>query len=580
MTSTPDIADIVERITDGFFALDSNWLYTYLNKKAGELLHLDPTTIIGEPIWAGPHYNADHPFYKACLRAMALQEYECVEARSQPDNSWTEYHVYPSHNGCSILFRDITQRKEAEEELKRTELQFSALIEQASDSIMITDMQGNFLEVNSTLCKLFGYTREELLRSNIRNLLDPEELKTSPIQFELLATGQPVLRDRRMVHKDGTIIEVESNVKLISDGRLLAIARDITERKKAAQQIVKEKQISETIIDSLPGIFMIREINGKILRWNQRLETVSGYSAEEIPNLKELHFIEDKDKELVRQRVQDLVEKGQSQSETIGITKDGRRIPFYLTGRAIELDGKTCILIIGIDISERKMAEDQLQQTYQQLRHLSSHLQDVREEERKGIAREIHDELGQQLTALSMDLAWALKKCKEEKIRDRLSSMNQLLDNTIVTVRRISSELRPSILDDLGLADALDWQSVEFEKRYRIKTRLQCQLDEQEISSNITTGLFRIYQESLTNVARHANATTVRTSLRVVNDELELRVTDDGKGFDPQTAGRNGTFGLIGIKERAQMMGGKCSIFSSQGSGTSITISVPLNLHH
>jgi PAS domain S-box-containing protein len=573
----PNLPDIMGRIADGFFSLDTNWQYTYMNKKAGEMLRRDPATMKGRRIWSELPAIMGESFYNASRNAMANQEPKCLEAYAHTEGSWVEYHIYPSPTGLSILFRDITKRKMAEEDLKRTELRYRALIEQASDAIMITDQQGDFLDVNPSLCKLFGYTKEELLGSNIDNLIDPEELRTNPIPMDTIATGRPILRERQMLHKDGTVIEVEANVKLIADGRILAIVRDVTERKKAAQQILKEKEISESIINSLPGVFFIREVGGNILRWNRQLEIISGYSADEIPGLKPFHFVEEKEKENIRKRVDNLLAIGRTSSEMIAVTKDGRKIPFYLTNLVIQLEGKTCLMIIGFDISESKKVEEELQQANEQLRHLSAHLQDVREEERKGIAREIHDELGQQLTALKMDLSWVMKKCnKEERVFEKLSGMSQLVDQTIVTVRRISSELRPSLLDDLGLSEALDWQSAEFEKRYGIKTRFQCQLAEEKIDSGVVTGFFRIYQESLTNVARHANAKTVLASLRMVDDHLILQVTDDGKGFDTGTAGNKGTFGLVGIKERTLMMGGEYSIFSVRDQGTVITVSVPL----
>ncbi len=566
---------------DGFFALDTDWRYTYMNNQAGEALGLDPDTIIGHSIWAEFPDSIGQPFYKACYAVMANQQYHCLEAPARSAQGWLEYHFYPSPTGLSILFRDISRRKLAEEELKKTELRYHALIEQASDAIMITDTRGDFVDVNSSLCKLFGYTKDELLRLNINNLIDPEQLKNDPIQMDLLLTGQPILRERRMLHKNGTIIEVEANVKLIPDGRLLAIARDITERKRAAAQIVKEKELFGSIINSLPGIFYIREIHGKILRWNKRFETISGYSAEEIVRLEEFHFIQEKDKDRIRERIKILLAEGRSASEVVAVTKDGAKIPFFVTSAVIQIEGKTCMMFIGLDISERKRTEEELHQANEQLHRLSAYLQDIREEERKGIAREIHDELGQQLTGLKMDISWAMKKCRTgDLIHEKLLGMNELTDHTIATVRRISSELRPSVLDDLGLTEALDWQSAEFEKRYDTKIRFTPPYAELNVSPAIATGLFRIYQESLTNIARHANAKKILASLERMDDMLILRVTDDGMGFDTVAIAGKGTFGLLGIRERTLMMGGNCTIFSQPGKGTAITISIPMDATH
>jgi PAS domain S-box-containing protein len=581
------IKEIVDRITDGLFAIDRSGYCIYANQKARQLLNLAPGGFEGDlasegvegvVIWDHFHGDAEKQLYAGCQKAMSSQQYLRQEINLEKDGQWLEYHLYPSATGLSVLFQDITERKKEEEEWKTSDLRYRALIEQASDPIMITDDKGNFLEANSSLCKLFGYSKEELLELNIASLLDPEELKEAPIQFAALAAGQPVLRDRRMVHKDGTIIEVESNVKRTPDGRLLAIARDITERKKAAKEILREKEILNSIINSLPGVFLIREIHGKILRWNRQLEIISGYSAAEIPELPAYHFFEDENKQYMRQRVERLMREGKSSSEVVAVSKSGHRVPFFLTAMMMPIEEKSCLLVIGIDITERKKAEEELQRANEQLRHLSAHLHQVREEERKRIALEIHDELGQQLTALKMDLSWALNKSSSEgRVFDKLSGMNKLIDQTIVTVRRISSELRPSILDDLGLADALIWQSIEFEKRYHIISRFYCPVTDLNINSSVVTALFRIYQESLTNVARHSQAKTVLGSLKMENDHLVLQVTDDGKGFDPQATGNKVTFGLMGIKERTLMMGGEYSILSGPDKGTVITVSVPIH---
>ncbi|MDP4246019.1 MAG: PAS domain S-box protein, partial [Bacteroidota bacterium] len=451
----PNSSDVIERIRDGVLALDGAGRCTYLNKKAAEILGLDlrhavGTIIAGGAAGEGPaargaaaegHAEGETAaFYEACRDAMVSQQYRCAEAFIDDHSGWVEYHIYPSPTGISALFRDINGRKVTEEELKRTELRFRALIDQASDAIMITDDKGHFLDVNPALCKLFGYTREELMRLNINNLIDPEQLKDDPIQFDVIKTGKPVLRERRMLHRDGTIIEVEANVKLIPDGRLLAIARDITERKKAAMQIVKEKELSESIINSLPGIFLLREYHGKVLRWNKRLETITGFNATEIADLNELDFFEEKDKAYLRAKLEQVFSEGSADAEAEALTKDGRRIPFYFTSMAIDIGGKPCYIAIGLDISQRKKAEQELQRANEQLHHLSDYLQNVREEERKGIAREIHDELGQQLTGLKMDIAWGLQKCKmDESLQQRLSSMSKIVDQTIAMVRRISS---------------------------------------------------------------------------------------------------------------------------------------------
>lgn len=213
----------------------------------------------------------------------------------------------------------------------------------------------------------------------------------------------------------------------------------------------------------------------------------------------------------------------------------------------------------------------------EQLRKLTAHLQNIREEERIHIAREMHDQLGQLLTAFKMDISWLQKKLggsSEESIRQKLGEMIKLIDDSVIFVRKIASELRPSMLDDFGLVPALEWHSEEFQKRFNIKVDFKANTKEIKTSPLIGTGLFRMYQETLTNVARHAEAGKVTARLKTSKDAIVLSIHDDGKGFDPGSIDHKKTLGLLGMKERAAMIGGHLDIRSVPGGGTTVKIAV------
>lgn len=215
-------------------------------------------------------------------------------------------------------------------------------------------------------------------------------------------------------------------------------------------------------------------------------------------------------------------------------------------------------------------------QANEQLREFSAHLQNVREEERIHIAREMHDELGQLLTGFKMDANWLQKKLAstdDTLMKEKLSSMIVLIDESVRFVRELSAELRPSILDDLGLIPALEWHSEEFKKRFNIDVNFESTVSDLSTTPLIATGLFRIYQESLTNVARHSGAKTVFAKLESVNNKISLCIEDDGKGFD--TTSKKKTLGLLGMKERAVMIGGTLTITSAEGAGTKVLIEIP-----
>lgn len=482
--------------------------------------------------------------------------------------------------GKSLFLRglmvDITERKIAQEVILQSEEKYRTLVEQATDGIFIADQTGRFVVVNSSGIKLSQYSMEELMHMTIYDLADPEDLKKNPFHFAEMASEHGARTERKMVKKDGSVIDIEVNAKFLSDGRFLAFIRDITERKKAQEEIKKARELSDKLIDSLPGVFYFYDETGKFIRWNKQLESVTGYSSDEIAAMHPTELFEGEEKDYIAKRIGAVFAEGVSDAEACFMTKDGRRIPYYFKAVLLIYDGRPCLLGTGIDITERVKAEEQLQESLREVRELTEYIQNVREEERAHMAREIHDELGQQLTVLKMDVSWLNKKIAsgDEMIRQKIKSLTEMLDGTVRTVRRISSELRPSVLDDLGLVAAIDWNLKEFGRRSGLKTIFTEPGRDIKLPDTVKTGLFRIFQESLTNVARHSGAQKVEVSLQQTNGHFVLSIEDDGKGFD--TLNRTfKTLGILGMKERTAMMGGTYEINSSPGKGTIITVSVP-----
>ncbi|MEO5967403.1 MAG: sensor histidine kinase, partial [Ferruginibacter sp.] len=241
-------------------------------------------------------------------------------------------------------------------------------------------------------------------------------------------------------------------------------------------------------------------------------------------------------------------------------------------------EGNQAKLELANDITEKIKAEENLQSSHNQLRELAKHLQTIRESERAHMSREIHDELGQQLTGLKMDISWIIKHIAtpEDSIREKFKELISLVDKSVKTVRRLSTQLRPSILDDLGLVAAMEWQSEDFQKRTEISTTFISDIDDLVITPEISINIFRIYQESLTNVMRHANATKVNSALLYRNNSITLSIKDNGAGFDKNRIGAERTLGLLGMKERTLMMKGVYEISSEPGKGTSVIINVPI----
>ncbi|WP_296449413.1 histidine kinase [Rhodoferax sp. UBA5149] len=266
------------------------------------------------------------------------------------------------------------------------------------------------------------------------------------------------------------------------------------------------------------------------------------------------------------------------QLEITGRRADGKEFPIESTISKSLIGGKLQMTAVLRDVTQHRLVEVELREVNRQLRKLSASLQFVREEERTRISRELHDELGQQLTGLKLSLSWLGTRLKDGRSAtpDMVDEMRYLLDTAITSVRRISTELRPLILDDLGFGEALSWQTLEFAKRSALEVTLNLQAANDVQGDELATALFRIVQESLTNVARHANATKVKIDLVLEGGKLVLTVNDDGQGI--QDNAKKGGIGLVSMRERANSIGAQFNIISGPGAGTTIEVTIPINV--
>lgn len=255
------------------------------------------------------------------------------------------------------------------------------------------------------------------------------------------------------------------------------------------------------------------------------------------------------------------------------------KVKEVLDNQRLVMENRRLLKAVQQELAERKRIEEELRSSREQLRNLAAHIQSVGEEERTCMAREIHDELGQAMTALKMDLSWFSNRLRKDQksLHEKTEAMSKLIDMTIQTVKRISTELRPGLLDDLGLSAAIEWQAEEFQHRTGIKCEVTINPKGIMFDKALSTAVFRIFQETLTNVARHANATRVKASLREKGGMLELKVRDNGKGITEKQISDPRSFGLIGIRERVRPWEGEVKILGIRNKGTTVTVIIPLN---
>ena len=265
------------------------------------------------------------------------------------------------------------------------------------------------------------------------------------------------------------------------------------------------------------------------------------------------------------------------------VSKTGDRIvnaKAFKAGEGIGLIITDITAQVGTE-RERRQIEEELGRSYQQLRNLSRHLQSIREEESKRIAREIHDELGQALTALKMDLSWLTSRLPESLpdrriLLDKTRAMTSLIDKTIKTVQKISAELRPGLLDDLGLIPAIEWQCQEFQNRTGIECEVDFDSEVIDLSPDLSTAIFRVFQEALTNAVRHSRATRIQVSLKNNPDWLVLQIGDNGIGIPEQAIDSADSLGIMGMRERLIPFGGSLLIAGDANRGTTLTLSLPV----
>ncbi len=504
--------------------------------------------------------------------------------------------------------QDITERKAAEEAIRESEQRYRSLVELATDGILLLSPQRDgalsIVDVNTAACMMNGYAREELIGKPIAFLEPPETGGDIPAAAERLMVGKAATFERDHVRKDGSVFPVEVSSRLVHIGGkpyILAIDRDITERKKAEEALKmamlkarEEKANREAVISAIGDEMVVIDSGFRILYQNKRSIDYIGDHAGEICH----KAFEDKDSvcegcPVALSFENGLVHRGERIAESV----IGTMHLDITASPLLDASGKvTAVIEMVKDITERKRAETALRKSHvelevlvhertaelrminEQLSKFSSYLQEAREKERTAIAREIHDELGQALTALKIDLAWLKKRLpkNQKPLLEKEASMSELVEATIQTVKKISTELRPGILDHLGLTAAIEWQAEEFQKRNGIPCGVTIVPEEIVPDKDRSTTIFRIFQETLTNITRHAKATKVSVRLKKENNSLILEVSDNGKGITEKQLSDSKSLGLMGIRERAAYWGGHVNMKGVRNGGTTVIVKIPL----
>ena len=454
--------------------------------------------------------------------------------------------------------------------------------------LSISRIEGAVLtEVNQVFLDTFGFKREEMIGQSTIELGLWSNPSERVYYLERANQGMrqipvPLLRARTRAGEEILLRGSFNCFQIDGEAYSLAILENITEQRRSEIALTETQALLRAIVDSTPdliwsvdprafGLMMYnRGLEDYFLR-RRGMQIAVGMRPEDL-------FPTDEYIQKWRQYYRRALEEG-PYSTVYEVYAGG--LFLHLNLSLIQRDGEVVgISVFGQDISDRVRAEAQLTASLQQQHALSAHLQTIREEERARIAREIHDELGQALTGMKMDLFWLKSRLEKQSsvtrpILNKLSGMLLESDQIINAVRRISTDLRPSILDTLGLAPAIDWLTSDFQSRYGITCQFETSLQALPFSQSFATSLFRICQEALTNVARHAGARRVTVRLTREAQDLLLTIEDDGKGIPSEQINRPETLGILGMKERARSLNGRVEFERRAAGGTCVSARFP-----
>jgi len=464
-------------------------------------------------------------------------------------------------------------------ELRRSEEFFRHWFESAPYGACRVDTSGRFLQVNQSLCDMLGYSREELAQTSFHHVIRSENgtdqrysRKNGQTGWATVSSGK---RPRSGETEDVVILVQDITERKRAEAERTRLIDDLGERitnmtalHQTARLLQKEEPINEKLlsefVELLPSAWQHPEVCEARIAYSGLMATTRNWRSS--PWMQTAEF----------------TSSGGGQG-SIAIAYQQQRPPaadgLFLAEERELIQSLADLLQQNL---ERKETEDKLRATSEQLRALMASLRSAKEEEGLRIAREIHDELGSALTSLRWDLEDIDRSfngrsgsASAAEIHAKISAMFGRIDSTIDVVRRISSELRPSILDDLGLAAAVEWQAQQFQSRTAIRCRYDCSVENLRFDAEQSTAVFRILQEALTNVLRHAQATEVHVSLEEDEADFILKVRDNGQGIGETEKTSHLSLGLLGMRERAHLLGGRIEITGALGKGTTVVLRIP-----
>lgn len=578
-------ASIINSSEDAIISKTPGGIITSWNQGAQKIFRYTAAEITGKHISILiPHhlqYEEDEIMKKIC-RGKIFDHYETERVRKDGKIIYVSLSITPIKDeaenitGASEIVRDISERKNTEGDIVKTNKEKETTLNRISDAVVSVDKEWRYTFLNAAAVVLNVFDRNELM-GRVMWDIHPKMKGTFfwNTLHEAMQTGNAIEFENFFIqHKTWYCVKAYPS----ADGMTIYY-KEISENKKAEQQKEFDQSNLRSLINNTKDLMWSVDKDLRLVTcndsFNRAIELASGKRLVKGDNILSMQFTKE---QLKRYKI--FYERALS-GEIFTIIDHFEypaefwvEISFYPIRNGNTVIGTACF---SRDITIQKKTMEEIKSTAEQLRKLTAHLQTIREEERKRIAREIHDELGQLLTAIKMDVAWIDEKTPAETVpvKNKLKNIITLLDRSNQSVRNILNRLRPVILNDYGLMDALDWQNRQFTEATGIPVKFITAETAIMLPEEIVTGIFRVYQESLTNIMRYAKARKVITTLNTKNNIIFLTVQDNGKGFEPAVVPIKKSFGILGMKERVLSLNGKFELVSLPGKGTKISISLP-----
>ncbi len=593
---------IIEYASEGIFIADEKGKYIDVNPVGCRMLGYTKEELLEMNLRDLIYYDSSAP--PLALDKLRAGETVTVERKlKKKDGSILHAEIVAKmlpDKRFQGLVRDISERKHAEDILKQSEERFRAFFNSDVIGTFYSDIYGNVYSANDEFLRILGLTKDDIQNEKIRiqNFTPPEYLKLDEENIRnAIVIGSCHPYEKQFIRKSGERIWVLVGFVIVGNKRdeILAYVLDLTKLKETEENYKKLYIENEELLQRLqlhleriPLAYIIIDKNFKVKFFNPEAEKIFGYKNKEVKGKDPYEFlIPESSKALVEEKrkrwmLGDMNANGINEN----ITKDGRIIlcEWYNTPILDENGNLIEVISMGIDVTEREKSKEELIKSEQKLRALASHLQSVREEERAAIARELHDELGQILTSVKMNLMMMSKQVIQEDesfdkkiFENEIQSMNEMIEHSVRRLKKLISELRPEVLDNLGLIPAIEWLVEQFITRSGIRVNFSSRIKNIDLPKDKQLNIYRIVQESLTNVLRHSNASEIILDISESDNNICIEIKDNGKGFSPDKLDPLHSIGITGMKERALAFGAKLKLESLPGSGTTVLLSVPKN---